>query len=282
MTAFPDGQGLALADETEREDLASMPETDDRQPFGCLGYSDVPLDYMESNRDWADRNNEAVRWLADNHAAIRAALRASPSEQTDGAGREWKTTKEERANLRQANVGGQRGALLDDLETAMGLARESEARVVQLKSERNSLRRDLETALAKIEALKAERDEWQNHWRELLVTFNAAERRVEELTWDAQGACFHFFACGPGKHAVDECGQLVPAMADLARSSGFSSDPATNEEIAGIPPSSLRARSTQAEGRPSTQAEPHKDGAPPCPDPARYDRGECCGGRCTP
>lgn len=52
-----------------------MPECSDREPFGCLPFSDKPLDgYMEGNRDWADRNNEVVEWLADNHSAIRAAL----------------------------------------------------------------------------------------------------------------------------------------------------------------------------------------------------------------
>jgi len=32
------------------------------------------LDCHESNRDWADENDEAVTWLADNHEAIRTAL----------------------------------------------------------------------------------------------------------------------------------------------------------------------------------------------------------------
>lgn len=56
-----------------------MPETDDREGFGCLPYSTTPLPYDESDRDWADRNNEAVAWLADNHKAIRAALAQPPA-----------------------------------------------------------------------------------------------------------------------------------------------------------------------------------------------------------
>lgn len=52
----------------------TMPDCDDREPFGKLPGCDEPLDYLESNRDWADRNDEVVDWLADNHAAIRAAL----------------------------------------------------------------------------------------------------------------------------------------------------------------------------------------------------------------
>lgn len=44
-----------------------MPPTDDRRPFdeGEFG------GYLENNRDWSDRNSEAVDWLIDNHEAIR-------------------------------------------------------------------------------------------------------------------------------------------------------------------------------------------------------------------
>jgi hypothetical protein len=66
--------GKQAAGEAEAVALPPMPSCDDREPFGKLPFSDTPLDYMESNRDWAYRNNEVVEWLADNHAAIRAAL----------------------------------------------------------------------------------------------------------------------------------------------------------------------------------------------------------------
>jgi len=56
--------------------VPAMPPCDGRQPYGCMPYSAEPIDYLESNRDWADRNNEVVEWLADNHEAIRAALEA--------------------------------------------------------------------------------------------------------------------------------------------------------------------------------------------------------------
>ena len=69
----PDPQSREQAFDGEGE-VPPMPETDDRGSFGCLPYSTTPLPYEESDRDWADRNNEAVAWLADNHAAIRAAL----------------------------------------------------------------------------------------------------------------------------------------------------------------------------------------------------------------
>jgi hypothetical protein len=55
-------------------ELVEMPACDDREPFGW------PLegtDALESDKDWAVRNWEAVRWLADNHLAIRAAVEAA-------------------------------------------------------------------------------------------------------------------------------------------------------------------------------------------------------------
>ena len=51
---------------------AAMPQTDDRRPLD----NDMPGGYLESNRDWADRNDAAVTWLADNHVAIRTAYEA--------------------------------------------------------------------------------------------------------------------------------------------------------------------------------------------------------------
>ena len=49
-----------------------MPQTEDRRPLD----DDDPDGYLESNSDWAVNNNDAVEWLADNHAAIRSALSA--------------------------------------------------------------------------------------------------------------------------------------------------------------------------------------------------------------
>lgn len=46
--------------------LPPMPETKDRQLFNP--------DQLETDLDWAGSNEEAVGWLADNHAAIRCAL----------------------------------------------------------------------------------------------------------------------------------------------------------------------------------------------------------------
>lgn len=63
--ALPAQAVAAAADEP----VAAMPSTDDRQPWS----DDV---YMESTVDWCARNAEAANWLADNHAAIRAALAA--------------------------------------------------------------------------------------------------------------------------------------------------------------------------------------------------------------
>lgn len=47
-----------------------MPPTVDRRPYE----DDEPDGYVESDTDWARNNWEAVRWLADNHKEIRAAL----------------------------------------------------------------------------------------------------------------------------------------------------------------------------------------------------------------
>ena len=60
-----------------REALEAMPETDDRQ----LWDDAEPDGYLESNRDWARRNDAAVEWLADNHVAIRAALTPAPAQE---------------------------------------------------------------------------------------------------------------------------------------------------------------------------------------------------------
>jgi hypothetical protein len=62
INAF-DGRKIAEA-------LPPMPETVDRRPFD----DDEPDGYLESDTDWAQNNWEAVRWFADNHAAIRAAI----------------------------------------------------------------------------------------------------------------------------------------------------------------------------------------------------------------
>lgn len=48
-----------------------MPATDSPQPSHLEGYEESP-------GEWVDRNLDAVRWLMDNHAAIRARL-AAPS-----------------------------------------------------------------------------------------------------------------------------------------------------------------------------------------------------------
>ncbi|MCZ8104009.1 MAG: hypothetical protein O9972_39710 [Burkholderiales bacterium] len=53
--------------------LPLMPATRDRQPFD----PDAPDGYLEGNGDWSSDNADAVTWLADNHAAIRARLDAS-------------------------------------------------------------------------------------------------------------------------------------------------------------------------------------------------------------
>lgn len=60
-----------------REAVEAMPETDDRQ----LWDDAEPDGYLESNRDWARRNDAAVEWLADNHVAIRAALTPAPAQE---------------------------------------------------------------------------------------------------------------------------------------------------------------------------------------------------------
>lgn len=48
--------------------IPAMPETADRRAFDASG------DYLESDNDWCADYQEAVTWLIDNHAAIRAAV----------------------------------------------------------------------------------------------------------------------------------------------------------------------------------------------------------------
>jgi hypothetical protein len=47
-----------------------MPSTDEVRHYA----PHYPKEYLESPNDWIDRNLEAVYWLMENHAAIRAAL----------------------------------------------------------------------------------------------------------------------------------------------------------------------------------------------------------------
>lgn len=47
--------------------IPPMPPTDERKP----GY---PAGYLESDKEWFERNLEAVRWLIENQKAIRAAI----------------------------------------------------------------------------------------------------------------------------------------------------------------------------------------------------------------
>jgi hypothetical protein len=57
-------------------EIPPMPPTTSRRPY----IDTEPEGYLESNRDWAEANDEAVEWLADNHLAIRRAL--TPPERT--------------------------------------------------------------------------------------------------------------------------------------------------------------------------------------------------------
>jgi hypothetical protein len=54
----------------EQVPVPPMPATVDRRPYDEEAYPG----YVEGNADWAANNPNAVTWLADNHAAIRAAL----------------------------------------------------------------------------------------------------------------------------------------------------------------------------------------------------------------
>lgn len=81
-----------------------------------------------------------------------------------------------------------------------------------------------------------------------LARAERAEKDRKELYDLAEGAVFHFFCCGAGVYHTDECGQLVPAMADLAKAIDFYSNPAIAEEIDEVPVSSaVAARSSVAE-----------------------------------
>lgn len=58
---------------SEKQTMTEMPPTQDRRPYD----DEDPDGYLEGNNDWAENNNEAVEWLADNHAAIRLALKSA-------------------------------------------------------------------------------------------------------------------------------------------------------------------------------------------------------------
>lgn len=56
-----------------------MPASVDRRPND----EDQPDGYLEGDRSWCDNNRDAVEWLIENHAAIRAALSASAEPSND-------------------------------------------------------------------------------------------------------------------------------------------------------------------------------------------------------
>jgi hypothetical protein len=60
----------APAQDERVAEVPPMPETADRRSY----IDSEPDGYLEGNRDWAEVNDDAVEWLADNHRAIRAAL----------------------------------------------------------------------------------------------------------------------------------------------------------------------------------------------------------------
>lgn len=55
-----------------------MPETLDRRPFVSAS-GEIIDGYFEGDREWAEENQEAVAWLADNHVAIRSAIECTPA-----------------------------------------------------------------------------------------------------------------------------------------------------------------------------------------------------------
>ncbi|PZP49816.1 MAG: hypothetical protein DI595_12730 [Agrobacterium fabrum] len=75
-TRHPDAQMLYDRPQQPTPSVAvkvpTMPQIEDRRPLD----DDDPDGYLESNSDWAVNNNDAVEWLADNHAAIRSAISA--------------------------------------------------------------------------------------------------------------------------------------------------------------------------------------------------------------
>lgn len=93
----------------------------------------------------------------------------------------------------------------------------------------------------------------------------AAEARADRLSAEvealrdlADGACFHFFCCGAGIHTQeDECGELVPSMAALARAIGFRNDPATTAEIASVREPHRKAALARAAVKAETEGSDH-------------------------
>lgn len=81
VTATPACKETLQVGSMERVEVPPMPETDQREP---LDY-EYPDSYLESDKDWSSRNWEAIRWLADNHDAIRAALSAMPEQFAENA-----------------------------------------------------------------------------------------------------------------------------------------------------------------------------------------------------
>lgn len=82
---------------------------------------------------------------------------------------------------------------------------------------------------------------------------NAAADRIAHLTHLIDVAAFHFFCCGAGVHHEDECGSLVPAMADLAKAIDFHSGTPIDDDIAAVPTANevserRRALTTQPKG----------------------------------
>jgi hypothetical protein len=65
------------------EGVPPMPETTGRRPHD----DNHPEGYLESDESWSMNNPDAVSWLADNHAAIRAALKGEQPVEPSGSER---------------------------------------------------------------------------------------------------------------------------------------------------------------------------------------------------
>lgn len=94
-----------LASPAQAGALPPMPATQDRQAYDEETYPD----YVEGNRDWAEANNDAIEWLADNHKAIRAVLASNPvnAKQTkpDGEVEKLRAIIEQEITLAETPVG---------------------------------------------------------------------------------------------------------------------------------------------------------------------------------
>jgi len=188
-----------------------MPPTSDRS------WLDEKKDYLESDQDWARDNDEAIGWLADNHAAIRAALTApaakAPAVSEADVGRLVKACRNILPYLRWT-IGPESPGHHPTMPSAVGAFEHAvnEAALIQSAAQGGGNDNDeMETCIA------------------CAVPFVDGDM----VYWDVGGGHLHEACCGPERECyVNADGNPLKDGAPIPRPHAWRSDPPSQEASA--------------------------------------------------